>query len=461
MQRDIQGHWVRVETLTRVRWLAVIGQVTALAIAYHGFGLRFNLALCLAVVAVSVLSNLLSTAVYPRSRRLSETETLLTLMFDTAQLSLLLFLTGGLGNPFALLLLAPVTIAATTLPLRGAILLGTFTILLTTLLALTFEPIEMRDGSALMLPDLFRFGFWVALVIGIAFIGLYSRRVAAEKDALAEALLAMQMALAREQKLTDLGGVVAAAAHELGTPLATIKLASAELIDALADRPELREDAALIRDQTERCRAILQSMGRAGKDDLHLHNAPMESVLREAAAPHVDRGRAISFVCASENDDSAAMPEVRRLPELIHGLRNLIQNAVDFSASEVLVESSWSDAEMRVRVSDDGPGFPPHLLARLGEPYLRDRRDAQRSESRPGYEGMGLGLFIAKTLLERTGAQVRFSNSGPRESDGLALSGAIIEVTWPRAAIAAEGRRALGENLRHDDGSTQATVRGL
>lgn len=448
MHRDIQGHWVRLETLTRVRWLGAFGQLLALLIAYHGFGLRFNLLLCLAVVGVSAVSNILSTAMFPRIRRLSENETLLTLIFDTAQLTLLLFLTGGLDNPFALLLLAPVTIAATTLPLRSSLVLGLITIALTSLLAFSSQPLLLPDGQALTLPDLFRFGFWLAIVVGTVFIGLYSRSVAAEKLALAEALLAMQMALAREQKLTDLGGVVAAAAHELGTPLATIKLASAELIDALADQPDLRDDARLIREQTDRCRAILRSMGQSGKEDQHLRHAPLETVLHEAAAPHARRGKEIVFTLNPLPGADPALPHIHRAPEVVHGLRNLIQNGVDFARSRVWVEAEWTKDRIILRVVDDGPGYPSHLLGRIGEPYLRARR-----ESRAGYEGMGLGLFIAKTLLERSGAVVTFTNMSARHRPAAPAgqSGAMAQVIWQRSRIEADTRRALGENIPHGE----------
>lgn len=468
MHRDIRGHWVRLETLTRVRWLAVSGQVAALSIGYWGLELQFNLALCLLIVGVSVITNLLSSAVFPRSRRLSETEALLTLLFDTAQLSLLLYLTGGLGNPFALLLLAPVTIAATALQLRSTLILGLVAIALATVLALNFEPIVLPGGNALILPDLFRFGFWLALIVGIAFIGLYSRSVAAEKHALTEALLATRMALAREQKLTDLGGVVAAAAHELGTPLATIKLASAELIDSLGDLPELREDAVLIREQAERCREILRSMGRAGKDDLHLHHVPLETLLRDAAAPHAGRGRAIRFSCrpgeGASGADASRMPQVQRAPGVVHGLRNLIQNAVDFAAAEVRVEAEWDAGTIRIRVIDDGPGYPAHLLGRLGEPYLRDRREAQRSDTRREYEGMGLGLFIAKTLLERSGAAVGFFNQNNRQrgaSGNDARQGAVAELRWNRADLEVDANRPLGANIPHETVSSPEMNTGL
>ena len=445
MNRDVQGHWVRLETLTRVRWLAVAGQIAALLVARFVFDLEFALVVCLSVVGVSAVSNVISTFVFPRSKRLSEIEALLTLLFDTTQLSLLLFLTGGLNNPFALLLIAPVTIAGTALQLRSILILGGATMLLASLLAFSFEPLTL-GGDPLLLPDLFRFGFWLALVIGIVFIGFYSRSIASEKHALTEALLAMRMALAREQKLTDL------AAHELGTPLATIRLISGELMDALSD-PEQAEDARVIREQTDRCRAILRSMGQAGKDDLHMRHAPLQAVLADAAAPHTDRGPQVHFDMLGT---AGSMPEIQRRPEILHGLRNLIQNAVDFAQGHVWIEAGWTDTRIHLRVIDDGAGYPPNLLDRIGEPYLRDRRaDDARNDPRPGYEGMGLGLFIAKTLLERTGATVRFDNctnpdrlprgfAGPR-------CGAMAEVTWPRRAIEADARRALGENAQIDN----------
>lgn len=445
MQRDTAGQWVRLETLTRVRWLAASGQLAALLAADLLLNLQFPLLLCLGVVGVSAATNLLSAIVFPRIKRLSETEALLTLVFDTTQLALLLFLTGGLNNPFALLMIAPVTIAATALQTRSALILGAVAVALASLLAVSFEPLRDAEGNPLLLPDLFRFGLWLALVIGIGFTGLYSRSVAAEKQALAEALMAMRLALERERKLTDLGGVVAAAAHELGTPLATIKLASAELIDSLDD-PEQIADARLIREQADRCRAILRSMGRAGKDDQLVHHAPLETVVAEAAAPHRDRGRPVAIDTAR---GAGPMPDIQRLPEILHGLRNLIQNAVDFARTGVRIELEWSDTFITLRVIDDGPGFPPHLLGRIGEPYLRDRPlEATRDGTRPEYEGMGLGLFIAKTLLERTGARVTFSN----DPEG----GARAEVRWPRPSIEADSRRALGENpvfLRPDAGA--------
>ena len=268
---------------------------------------------------------------------------------------------------------------------------------------------------------------------------------------MSQALLATQMALAREQKLTDLGGVVAAAAHELGTPLATIKLVSTELAEELEGQPDLAEDARLIRDQADRCRDILRSMGRAGKDDLHMRSAPLGAVVREAAEPHSGRGIAILYDFLADPGAPEGQPIIRRKPEVIHGLRNLVQNAVDFAATQIWVDASWGDGEIRLRITDDGPGYPQDLLGRLGDPFLSRRARAQ-SPARPGYEGMGLGLFIAKTLLERSGARVVFLNASDpflSAEDKAERSGAIVEVVWPQAAIGVpltEATGPLGEN---------------
>ena len=443
-----RGNWLRLQTLILLRWLAIGGQLVAIAVATRGFGIALPLGLCFVAVGAAVIANLVLIAVYPPNKRLNETEALVALLFDLSQLAFLLFLTGGLSNPFALLILAPVTVSASTLPLRATLFLGVLAIMFVSLLALSSLPMQGPAGLIGM-PALIGFGFWLALVIGIVFLGIYSYRVAGEKRAMSEALLATQMALAREQKLTDLGGVVAAAAHELGTPLATIKMVSTEMLDELAGQPELAEDARLIREQADRCRDILRSMGKAGKDDLHMRQAPLSAVLREAAEPHLDRGKAVHFTLAAMAGGQEEEPEILRQPELIHGLRNLVQNAVDFAKGQVWVDASWSDQRLILRIIDDGEGFAPQVLGRIGDPFLRSRRDETGRRARPGYEGMGLGLFIAKTLLERTGAEMSFANAADPFLTGAERperSGAIVEAVWLLERLSGSGRRSLGLN---------------
>ena len=256
------------------------------------------------------------------------------------------------------------------------------------------------------------------------------------------------MALSREQKLTDLGGVVAAAAHELGTPLATIKLASSELMDELKDKKELWEDAVLIRDQADRCRDILQSMGQAGKDDQHMRNAPVSEVIREAAEPHSDRGKEIIFELNLKSKEDISQPLIQRRPEIIHGLRNMIQNAIDFANNKVWIVLSWSETDIKITINDDGPGFPLQMISRIGDPFVSYRKASSPRLKQIDYQGMGLGLFIAKTLLERTNAKLSFSNGGAKEienSKNGTQIGAIVEIVWLRSDIEAQNN-FLGEN---------------
>jgi len=449
--RDTRSDWVRLRTLILLRWMAIGGQLTAITVADLVYHIQLPLGLCYMAVGASVIANLISIFIHPENKRLSELEALLTLLFDLSQLAFLLYLTGGLSNPFALLILAPVTISAAALDLRTTLLLGALAVLFTTAIALVNVPLRFETGEVLTVPVFFEFGFWLAIVIGIVFMGLYSRRIALEIRSMSDALLATQMALAREQKLTDLGGVVAAAAHELGTPLATIKLVSTEMIDDLAGNPDLQEDARLIRDQADRCRDILRSMGRAGKDDLHLRQAPVDAVLREAAEPHQARGKVLEFSCMPGPGGSEKQPMILRRPELIHGLRNLVQNAVDFARSTVWIEGEWTADRLIVRIVDDGEGYPPHLLGRIGDPFVRSRRTAQDLAKRPEYEGMGLGLFIAKTLLERTGAELSFANgSDPflAPTDRTERCGAIVMLDWSLSDVVAPPDLAHGDNRR-------------
>lgn len=449
--RPERGDWLRLRTSILIRWMAIAGQLAAITVAERGFGLQLPLGLCYLAVGAAVIANLVAMYMFPRNKRLAESEAMLILLFDLSQLSFLLYLTGGLANPFALLILAPVLVSASALELRSTLALGAVSILLITATGLFNLPLRQPDGTTLRLPVLFEFGFWLSIVIGIAFLGLYARRVATEMHSMSDALLATQMALAREQKLTDLGGVVAAAAHEMGTPLATIKLISTELIDELQALPALQDDARLILDQTNRCRDILRGMGKAGKDDLHLRQAPISAVLREAAEPHLTRGKHLIFTLnqRSEADADPKQLQILRRPELIHGLRNLVQNAVDFARTTVWIDAEWTESNISIRIVDDGAGFPAQVIGRIGDPFVRARNLDQERQVRPGYEGMGLGLFIAKTLLERTGAELSVANAAgpfPGQNDRPDRCGAIVEVVWLAASLRAPPATALGAN---------------
>ncbi len=436
-----RSSWIRLRTLILLRWVAIIGQITAITVAQQTYQVQLDAMLCYLAIGVSIMGNLTAILVFPRNKRLSEFENFLMVLFDLLQLTILLYLTGGLNNPFALLLVGPVTISASVMSTRSTMIIGGVAIALTTLLAEFHVPLRTAVGVDLDIPDILLFGNWAAIVIAIVFLGAYSHRVSTEVQSMSEALSATHMALAREQKLTDLGGVVAAAAHELGTPLATIKLTSSELIEELDDRPDLKDDAALIREQANRCRDILRDMGRAGKDDLHLRQAPLSTVVHEAAEPHINRGKIVRFAEGPAGEGDVQQPSILRKPEIIHGLRNLIQNAVDFSRANVWVEAEWTPDQITVGIMDDGRGYPSQMIGRIGDPFMRRRRAETEQRARPEYEGMGLGLFIAKTLLERSGAELEFANgSDPYQtlSDHPERRGAIVKVTWPRKLVDAQ-----------------------
>jgi len=423
-----RSNWIKLRTLVIVRWFAIAGQSLACLVAQFYVGIDLPVTFCALVIGASVLVNLISMTRFPGNRRLTENEAVGVLAFDVVQICLLLAVTGGIHNPFVLLVLAPVTIATSALPSRVTFILAGLAIVLVTLIAYFNVPLTLSSGRELAMPDIFAFGLWIAIVIGVGFIAVYNQRVTAEMTSMSEALLATQMALAREQKLTDLGGVVAATAHELGTPLATIKLVSAELMEELEQDNDLHADASLIRDQAVRCSNILKSMGRAGKDDMHLRSAPWRAVVEEAAEPHMTRGPMVDFIL--DPNAPGEDPLILRKPEIIHGIRNIIQNAVDFAQHLVEVEITWTKKEIKLTIRDDGGGFSPMVIDRLGDPFVRRRQETANLVQRAGYEGMGLGLFIAKTLLERSGAKLLFRNDSEEGE-----TGAVVEMSWDRRDV--------------------------
>ncbi|MBC9246290.1 ActS/PrrB/RegB family redox-sensitive histidine kinase [Paracoccus sp. 11-3] len=418
---------VRLRTLVLLRWFAISGQLAAV-MAARVMGIQFPIAPVSALIAAAAIMNLWQ--MLKPQHRMSASQTTWQLTFDLVQISALMALTGGLSNPFALLVLAPVMVAATALNNRRTIALGLATIILISLASILAMPLHDAAGNELRMAPVLTLGHWVALVIGVVFFASYARRVSAEINATSTALFATQMALLREQRLQHLGGVVAAAAHEMGTPLATIKLIAGELSDELGDRSDLHTDMVALRESVDRCAQILRSMGRAGKEDLHLRSAPIRAVLEDAANPHANRGPVVEI--------RGFGPEIRRDPGIIHALRNLIQNAVDFARTRVVIEVRSGDDQITVTIRDDGPGYSPAMLARIGDPFVTSRRTGQQ---RNGYDGMGLGLFIAKTLLERSGAALTFANGGP---------GAVVTVRWQMDRIGADSRIPLGENPSFD-----------
>ncbi len=417
---------IRLQTLVRLRWIAVAGQTLALLIVHEGLGFPLPVAACFAIVALSAVLNIVLTLRFPASHRLSARAAMGYLTYDVLQLAALLALTGGLTNPFAFLIVVPVLIAAGILPPRNTIMLGGVVVLPVTMLALWYLPLPWWPEAGFELPGLYVTGVWVAIVLSVAFMSLYVWRVAEEARQLADALSATELVLAREQHLSAIDGLAAAAAHELGTPLGTIALVVKELVrDTRAGEP-IGDDVRLLQAEVERCRTILRKIGSLGSDPGGpLEQVAMSSLLEDIAAPHRNLGIEVAVSTAGPDPEPAG----RRNPGITHGLGNLLENAVDFARAKAAIDAQWTDTDVTIEISDDGPGFHAEILTHLGEPFLTRRQVAGPSGRGPDAEGLGLGVFIAKTLLERSGAEISFANR--RKPD----SGAVVRVRWPRRVL--------------------------
>jgi len=421
---------VRLRTLIFLRWLGIAGQATAIVIVFLGLRYDLPVELCAAEIAASALFNLALTYLYPQARQLSEREAIVHLSFDIVQLTSLLMLTGGLENPFTLLYIAPVVISATNLSLPATLGLAGFTLSCVTLISFLHWPLPWDPNEPIELPLFYLAGNWISLTLGIGFTLIYAWRTADEARGMQTALAAAQDALAREQRLSDLGALAAATAHELGTPLGTIAVVARELEREVPPDAPWIDDIRLLRSQADRCREILGKLAQhdTADDDVAAQRLPLGALLDEIAEPH--RGFGVEIKIAAHGEGSFS---VRRRPEVIHGLGNLIENAVDFAVTTVTIDALWNAGEVRVAIADDGPGFDPSIFERLGEPYVTTRGASQNApdegdaEPRNNHSGLGLGFFIAKTLIERTGGSVDFSNASRR--------GALVTVRWPRVAL--------------------------
>ena len=398
---------LRLRTLTRIRWVAVAGQAATILVVHYGLGFELPLVPALAVVAASVLLNLTVERKRHSGAHVGESAAAWYLAFDIVQLAALLYLTGGLENPFAFLLLAPVTVSATVLSLRSTVALCLLSLVCITVLAVDHGPLPWASGG-LALPKLYVLGAWVALALGIAFFTSYTWRVAQEARDMSNALSATHLALAREQQLSALGGLAAAAAHELGSPLGTIAVATREIARELPDDSPIAEDVELLISETARCRDILAELARHPEsgEGSAFTRIPIDALVDAASSRHATERVRIHLDAGPASDAEPGNPAPSTTPsaepEILHGLGNLIQNAVQFADADVRIVTRWSATEVSVTIHDDGPGFPSRLLDRLGEPYFSARADEGQH--------MGLGIFIARTLLERTGASITFAN---------------------------------------------------
>lgn len=463
---------LRLQTMVRLRWFAVLGQFLAVIVIFFGFGFQLPMGWCLLFISVSAWLNVFLRVRYPARHRLGTTFATVLLAYDVLQLAALLYLTGGIENPFTVLILAPVTVSAANLPPRNTVFLGVLALSAAGFILVKHMQLPWPAGETLVLPRLYKFGILAAVAACMTFIALYSWRLSKEARQMSAALAATELVLAREQKLHAMDGLAAAAAHELGTPLATIVLVTKEMErafpagDTMIRADALAEDLALLRSQALRCKEIMQKLTSrpTERDPLHA-SLTITQLIEEAAAPH--RAYAIQIAvdaiaiapppAATVKIDSipALVPKAigepvgERRPGLIYGVGNLIENAVEFAKTRVDITARWDDDTVTLIIQDDGPGFKPDVMDALGDPYVTTRPASVQSTATGDSTGLGLGFFIAKTLLERSGASLALANRSTPEQ------GAVVRVTWPRRLFegtpsdwpAEAGRGLLGEHV--------------
>ena len=417
---------LRLQTLMRLRWLAIIGQSLTLITVSGVLDFSLPVAESFALVSLAVVLNLYLMRRYPNDTQLPDHVATILLGFDIVQLAGLLALNGGLENPFAVLIAVPVVVGASLLPPRPTIMLGVLACVLASLLAYWHLPLPWIGDQPIDLPQLYVAGIWLAILCTVAFTAIYVWRVAEEAQTLSDALTATELVLARETHLSDIDGLAAAAAHELGTPLSTIALVVKEMQRDAAQASD-PDDIKLLAEQVTRCREILRKIGSLGDDGgAPFAHQSLGELIEEAASPHRNFG--VDIRVDKQVDDSQE-PAWRRSPGLLYGLGNIIENAVDFAKSRVDIIARWDGETVSITIRDDGRGIPIDILPRLGQPYLSIRSGRGGPARALDRKGLGLGIFIAKTLLERSGAVISIRNAP--EAD----TGAVITITWPRSVL--------------------------
>ena len=403
------------KTLVFLRWIAILGQLFSVNLVFFYLDLNFPVLLCHAVIIIGFFTNLYLQFGL-KATQLKDLYSCSFLMYDIIQLSILLFLTGGIFNPFAILLIVPTIVSSTFLSMGSTIILGSSTILLLFVLTFFNLPLPGMEEYVLSFPNYYVTGILISLIIGLLFLSYFGIRFAGETKKRSDALNKLQQILAKEYELESLGGQAAAAAHSLGTPLATISVVAKEMRKEVGDNSKLTKDIDLLISQTKRCSEILKKISQKKIiSDEFLSSMGFEDLLEEIIK---------SFKESSEkkiklnSDKDTNKIDIKRNPELVYGLRNFIGNAVKFSNQNILISIISDNINLYILIEDDGPGFPEDIIKALGEPYIKSRSKLSKDN-----KGLGLGTFLGKTLLERQSAIISFEN-------GSSLNGAIVKIKW-------------------------------
>ena len=402
-------------TLTILRYIAIFGQFFAVNIVFFYLNLKFPIKETYIVIFIGLLTNLF-LQFRVKVNQLKDTFASLFLLYDLFQLSALLYLTGGILNPFSILMIIPTIVSSTFLSMGTTIILGLITSLLLFIISFTHLPLPGLDTNIFAVPNYYTIGILISILIGLIFLSYFGIRFAGETKKRSEALNKLQEVISKEYELESLGGQAAAAAHSLGTPLATITVVAKELKKEIGNDKEYSKDIDLLISQTKRCSEILKKISKKQiEEDKFFSSTKLENLLEEIINSFKETSsKEITLV--SDNDKNKI--DIRRSAEMIYGLRNFVGNAIKFSKSKVNIFLMSNNKEIKIIVNDDGPGFPNDIVEKLGEPYIKSRSPELSTNS-----GLGLGTFLGKTLLERQNAKLLFKEDKN-------LGGASVVISW-------------------------------
>ncbi|MDA9685166.1 ActS/PrrB/RegB family redox-sensitive histidine kinase [bacterium] len=410
---------LRLRTLNLTRWIAILGQYIAVATAFFWLEINFNIYLASVCILISIILNIIISIKFLPIRTLNSNETLFYLIFDSIQLVALLYITGGLTNPFCILIIAPFIISATYLDLFRTIIIGIVSILSLSLLAFFYQPISSNifEFSSSDFSSFQIFSIWLSLIVSLAFIGIYCFRVANESRKVEKALNETQIALSDEEKISDMMSLTAAAVHELGTPLSTISVIIKEIVNELDVGEKNYDDILLIQSQIKRCSEILN---RLRQGDISNDNSPFINeldfprLINEIVKDYELEEIKLNFEIDDYFKNSNFI--ILRKPEIVHSLSNIIENAYQYAKHSVTIKLILKDENVILEIINDGEGFPANILPILGEPYVK--------KNEKNHKGIGLGLFIAKNLINKTAGKIEFRN--------IENTGASVKIIWKK-----------------------------
>ena len=408
------------KTLVILRWIAIVGQLIAINLVYNYLDLQFPIIESHIIIFLGLLTNLF-LQFKVSSNQLKDTYSSLFLIYDLIQLSLLLYLTGGISNPFSLLLIFPTIVSSTFLSMGTTIILGIITTGSLFTLTKFYMPLPGISEFSFDFPSYYLIGTLISMIIGLVFLSYFGIRFTGETKKRSEALNKLQQVIAKEYELESLGGQAAAAAHSLGTPLATITVVAKELRKEIGEDSKHSKDLDLLISQTKRCGEILKKISQKQIiEDKFISAIKLEDLLVEILRSFMETSEK-KIELKSDNDKNKV--NITRSPEIIYGLRNFIGNAVKFSDKKVEIELKSDVKNIIIIINDDGPGFPEDIIKVLGEPYIRSKSKEINNKS-----GLGLGTFLGKTLLERQGAKLNFFNTAEKK-------GASVEISWKISSL--------------------------